>query len=440
MKKYWDNGKLRVTDNGHYFANGDTPFFLLADTAWTLFQRLDKREAAVFLRNRKDKGFNTIYAVLINFQTRTNSAFDIQSGQTVEEIMVDAAYWDNILDIVVMAEDMGLYMGLLPVWGNVVKNKHLRTDNMGAYMGFIASKFSKFKNIIWIAGGDCRGDVEHDVWQMMGIQLKQYFPNCLVGYHPFGRTCSSYWFQDAPWLDFHMFQSGHRRTDQRNLNAWDETASKEPWHGEESFKYVYAEYGKTPLRPVLDGEPSYEQILQGLHNPAEPYWQDHHVRRYAYWSAFAGAAGHVYGHNSIIQFYGAGGEAVYGVKETWDKSIHDIGSAQMGFLKGLMEKASFQDCHTMQNVLADPTGQNQDDNLLALGNSQCVLCYSYSGRDIAFNGNINGIYDAYWFDPISGAYSYFGEYQVKNATFTPPDKKSGWNDWVLVLNAPMTQA
>jgi hypothetical protein len=27
------------------------------------------------------------------------------------------------------------------------------------------------------------------------------------------------------------------------------------------------------------------------------------VRRYAYWSVFAGSCGHTYGHNAIMQFY-----------------------------------------------------------------------------------------------------------------------------------------
>jgi hypothetical protein len=435
MGKYWENGNLRISENGRYFLNGDTPFFLLADTAWTLFQKLYKDEATIYLRNRKDKNFNTIFSVLINFQSRNNSAFDLKDGKSISDIISDDDYWNHITKIVTMAEDLGLYMGLLPVWGNVVMNKHLRVDNMDEYISFIADKFEHFKNIIWIVGGDCRGDFEHNVWQLMGKLLKQKMPNRLVGYHPFGRTSSSYWFQDADWLDFHMFQSGHRRTNQRNLNAWDEIAAKEPWHGEESFRYVYADYEKTPPRPILDGEPSYEQILQGLHNPDEPYWQDHHVRRYAYWSTFAGAAGHVYGHNSIIQFYGTGGSAQYGVKEEWDKSIHDIGSSQMQFLKVLLENSDFQNCIPMQHILTDPAGLTQEDNILALGNDRVVLCYSYSGRAISFNDSINGSYNAYWFDPISGSYSYIGEFNVENATLTPPDKKNGWNDWVLVLHS-----
>ena len=41
------------------------------------------------------------------------------------------------------------------------------------------------------------------------------------------------------------------------------------------------------LKPVLDAEPSYEGIPQGLHDPAQPRWRDCDVRRYGYWSVFA---------------------------------------------------------------------------------------------------------------------------------------------------------
>lgn len=192
---------------------------------------------------------------------------------------------------------------------------------------------------------------------------------------------------------------------------------------------VNADYFKTPTRPVLDGEPSYEQIPQGFHKPEEPYWQDHHVRRYAYWSALAGAVGHVYGHNSIIQFYGTGGEAVYGVKETWEKSIHD----SMKCLKVLLENSDFTYSFPAQEIVADPSGSSQEENLLALSNEKYILCYSYSGRAIVFNEKVADFYDGYWVDPLCGSRSYFGSFEIKNATFSPPNKKTSWNDWVLFL-------
>ena len=57
--KAWEYGKLRVSDNRKYLCNGDRPFFWLGDTAWLMFAKLTEEEAAVYLRNRKEKGYTS---------------------------------------------------------------------------------------------------------------------------------------------------------------------------------------------------------------------------------------------------------------------------------------------------------------------------------------------------------------------------------------------
>ena len=90
------------------------------------------------------------------------------------------------------------------------------------------------------------------------------------------------------------------------------------------------------MKPVLDGEPSYEKIPQGLHDPNEPLWQDFDCRRYAYWSVFAGAFGHTYGHNDIMQFHRPGTGGAYGAHTPWYEALNDPGFNQMKYLKNLM--------------------------------------------------------------------------------------------------------
>ena len=75
--------------------------------------------------------------------------------------------------------------------------------------------------------------------------------------------------------------------------------------------YVDSATVRQPLRPVLDGEPNYEDIPQGLHSDLEPRWNDLDIRRYAYWSVFAGSCGHTYGHNAIMQFVRPGVNGAY---------------------------------------------------------------------------------------------------------------------------------
>jgi hypothetical protein len=42
-----------------------TPFFYLGDTAWELFHRLNRQEAALYLKDRAAKGFTVIQAVAL---------------------------------------------------------------------------------------------------------------------------------------------------------------------------------------------------------------------------------------------------------------------------------------------------------------------------------------------------------------------------------------
>ena len=154
-----------------------------------------------------------------------------------------------------MAEELGLYMGILPVWGSsIVKGQYLTMENVDAYMDFILKRYNNYNNIIWIVGGDVRGSVNESLFNRMGERMKSTNPDRLVGYHPFGRTSSSIWLHEKEWLDFNMFQSGHRRYDQASLGEWDDNVITEEYFGEDNYKYVQKDYDKLPAKPTIDGE------------------------------------------------------------------------------------------------------------------------------------------------------------------------------------------
>ena len=69
---------LRVAADGRHLLRADgRPFFYLADTAWSLFHRLTREEADLYLRNRAAKGFTVIQAVALseNDGLRTPNAY-----------------------------------------------------------------------------------------------------------------------------------------------------------------------------------------------------------------------------------------------------------------------------------------------------------------------------------------------------------------------------
>lgn len=435
----WERGPLTVSGNGRYFLCGEEPFFFLGDTAWLLFHRLTPEESYLYLKNRKELGYNVILADFIHTAGQQNRAGDsaLISGDPARPD-TEGGFWEHVDAVVEMARELGLFMGLLPVWGSsLVKSGCLNMENVDAYMEFVLKRYHDCPHIIWIAGGDVRGDTACDVFRRMGKLMKQDRPDRLVTYHPFGRTSSSLWFHEEEWLDFNLFQSGHRRYDQTRMQEWDDNTAKEGWFGEDSWRYVERDLLKTPVKPVLDGEPSYEWILQGLHDKSQPYWKAADVRRYAYWSVFAGAAGHVYGHNSIMQFYrDTAEEGAFGARYLWTDAIHHPGGAQMIHLKKLFERVGFENGRPAGEYLLCGQGERYD-RISVFAGEDFLMAYTVNGRkmDLSLEAFVGKNMEAYWMDPVTGIYTYAGTVAGgENVSFTPPQREDG-EDIVLLLQA-----
>jgi len=440
----WDNGRLVVSENGRFLQHENgKPFFWQGDTAWLLFQKLNHSEVETYLEDRRQKRFNVIQAVVLfelplknvygdNALVDNDPARPLTTPGNNPEIESEYDYWDHVDFIIDKAAQKGLYIAIVPAWGSIVKSGQLTVRSARPYGQWLAKRYENKPNIIWINGGDIRGDSYTDVWQMLGMTLHQADPNHLMTFHPFGRTQSSTWFHNENWLDFNMFQSGHRRYDQ--ARPTDDLAT---WKGEDNWKYVREDYAKTPPKPTIDGEPSYENIPQGLHDPNEPYWQAKDVRRYAYWSVFAGAFGHTYGNNAVMQMYKPGsGRGAYGPRNYWYEAIDDPGAGQMQYLKALMLSRPFSERLFDASVIAGDNGMEYDYVIATRGESYAFI-YTYTGRafDISL-GKITGEkVKAWWYNPRNGKAELLGHFANKGVRrFDPPSRKQNGNDWVLVLD------
>src|SRR3546814_4749129 len=78
----------------------------------------------------------------------------------------------------------------------------------------LAERYGDKPNIVWLNGGDTLGNENTETWQVLGRTIKAADPRHLMTIHPFGRTDSSWTFHREAWLDFNMFQSGHRRSEE----------------------------------------------------------------------------------------------------------------------------------------------------------------------------------------------------------------------------------
>ena len=131
--------KLRVSENGRYLMQGDSPFFWLGDTAWLMLQKLDREDMGIYLRNRAEKGYNVIQTVLVHtLPGVSESGCSLAPG--IKNV-TDKAYWEFVDEAVELAEEMGIYLGLLPSWGSLVKDGILNRDNITEYAEFLGKRY-----------------------------------------------------------------------------------------------------------------------------------------------------------------------------------------------------------------------------------------------------------------------------------------------------------
>ncbi|MGB8226048.1 MAG: DUF4038 domain-containing protein [Sedimentisphaerales bacterium] len=436
----WDNGKLVVSENGRYLQHDNgKPFFWLGDTCWLLVQKLNRDEIKTYFADRKAKGFNVVQTVIVQMLTDKTVYDDspIVDGDitklnvTAGSDFADAAqydYWDHVDYAIETAAANGIYLAVAPMWSHTVRRTPITKEQAEVYASAVAERLKNKPNIIWLNGGAGKGDVDTDVWQAIGAAIKKNDPNHLMTFHPFGRTQSSTWFNDAAWLNFNMFVSGHRRYDQ------DDSPKK---YGEDNWRYVLEDLSKTPRKPTLDGEPSYEAIPQGLHDVNQPYWTADDVRRYAYWSVFAGACGHTYGQNAVRQVYKKGEiKPSSAPKRFFVESLDDAGACQMQYVKNLILSRPYFDRVNDQSLVADDEGEKYDRVLVTKG-KDFLMAYTYTGREFKLKlGRISGKeVVAWWFNPRTGEATKLGNYKNKGSkSFDPPGEKANGNDWVLVLD------
>jgi hypothetical protein len=432
--------QLKISANKRFFSTADgKPFFWLGDTGWLLFIKCKREDALQYLDDRKQKGYNVIQVMLVHDINLGVNAYGDSSLHNKDvskpvitpdksfEKPAEYDFWDHVDYIIDEAAKRGIYMALVPVWGGNIK--HVSVVQAKTYAAFLANRYKNKSNIIWLNGGDIKGGDALDKWNAIGRTIRSIDKNHLITFHPRGRNSSSAWFHNESWMDFNMFQSGHRSYVQ-------DTSSNETLHyGEDNWKYVNDDYKLKPVKPTFDGEPSYEDIPYGLHEANQPYWKDYEIRRYAYWSVFAGACGFTYGHNSVMQFYTPGDSGIsFFPKIKWQDGLKAQGAGQMQHLKKLILSKGYYERVPAQELVID--NGKRYERVAATKGKDYALFYVYNGRKfkIATNKLKFNTSKASWFNPRTGEKEIITEH--KNTTinnYDPPGEKENGNDWVLIL-------
>ena len=438
-QKPWDNGKLMISSNNRYlqFENG-SPFFWLGDTGWLVPQHLDRSEVEYYFNKCRRAGYNMVQIQVMD----AVPSYNIYGQQSLpygwDFTKADPegvySYWDHLDYIVRKAEQNGIYIGMVAIWGSQVQSGNINAEQAKAYGKFLAERYKNNPNIIWIMGGDIQGNIHPEVWNALATSIKSIDNKHLMTFHPRGRYTSAKWWSKASWMDFHTFQSGHRKYGQRMGNKeYPIPDSTE----EDNWMYVDSTWAYKPIKPVLDDEPSYEDIPKGLHDANEARWQDYDVRRYAYWSVFAGSCGHTYGHNVIMQMLKPGYPTGYGSDGTvkaWYQGLEDPGYNQMQYLSDLMLSFPYFERIPDQSIIVGKNGMKYD-RLIATRGKDYLMVYNYNSNFMKIDlRKISGKKKLlWWFNPSDGAISFIGTADNTIITMSPQiEKTDKINDRVLI--------
>jgi hypothetical protein len=424
---------LRVSDNHRFLVQtGGRPFFWLADTAWEIFHRLKLEEADRYFRDRAKKGFTVVQAVAVSELdgSRAPNAYgdlpftDGDPGRPVTN------YWDTVDAMVDRANALGLVVGLLPCWGGYWHDGNppmFNPQNARTYGEWIGRRY-RDRKIVWILGGDrhVENDLQRETIRAMAAGLRAGDGGRhLMTFHPRGGASSADDFHSEPWLDFNMRQSGH----DVNYNLYVEGMTRD--------------YARTPVKPVLDGEPIYENHPIAFRQDTFGHSTAADVRRAFYWDVFSGGCGHTYGNHAMWQMAAPGHDPINNPLTTWVEALDSPGASQMGFGRQLIESRPFlsrvpdESIIVPAKVVTSVPGRGIR-RFTATRDSEgsYAMVYVPLGREFMVRMDcVKGPkVRAWWFDPRTGKSTKIGEFPASwTRSFISPDPGE-LLDWVLVLD------
>lgn len=449
------HGQIKVSPDQRYLSTTDgKPFFWLGDTDWEMVHRLTREEIAEFIDTRKQQGYNVLQVVAlaeVNGIRQPNRYGDYPlNNEDPTQLLVTPGsdpkdeyqydYWDHLDYLVNQASDNGIYIGLLPTWGDKIAQlwgdgpRIFTVENAEAYGRLLATRYKNNWNILWILGGDrpavySKENKEIDdrpIYRAMAKGIEGVLGSeAFLTYHPAGGPKSTSQFvQEEAWMDMNAFQSGHGA---RETEAWD---------------WVKRDLALKPLKPTLDMEPCYEDHpvnpWDGKWTRARGYFDAYDVRARVYRGVFAGACGVTYGHHQIWQFLNTAlyppiniGDTVIG----WQKASRAQAAGEMQHLKNLMLSRPYFTRVGDQSIITSDTGKDYRDLIVSTIDSgrSYAMVYFPKGRTARLDlRRISGSKkNVWWYDVRTGRATSAGTASGSSRTFTPPDKTT---DWVLVVD------
>lgn len=432
-----DAQRLVVHEDGRYLVTEDgEPFFWMADTAWELFHRCNREEATAYLEKRVSQGFNVVQAVALAEidGLNTPNPYGDRPLLNNDPTRPNDAYFEHVDYVINKADELGIYIALLPTWGDKVNTESwgvgpvvFNPENASVFGEWIGNRYKDYDNIVWIIGGDRNPRENSDdiaIWNNMAEGIAAGaggYQNTLMSFHPQPKEegGSSTWFHNTKWLDFNMHQTGH-------------CANKG------TYKHIEHDYALSPTKPVLDGEPLYENHPNCFNAKELGYSTSEDIRRIMYWNVFAGAFGQTYGCHAVWQMWQPGREPINQPLGPWHVSLNLPMANQVRHLKKLMLSRPFLSRIPDQSMIVE-TQEEYEDYASATRDNEGRYAMIYLPNGGIKHLDLTTLSDnelvTWWYDPRTG-HSFSGEKLKKGNKVKVEAPTSGTaHDWVLVVDS-----
>jgi hypothetical protein len=300
-------GHVEISPNNRYFVYADgTSFFWLGDTSWNLNSLragLDEGSNGIpfyeYVQDRKAKNF-TVIQTRFFWLVRPNEggfAFTDNPNDNGSFDELNPSHFQSLDTRIQEVWNGGFVIAAHPTW---FSKQYVLTADAQSISRYILARYGAY-NLVWSLSGEYQYSYDNEDyswttadWVNLGNFVQGYNAYAHpVTVHPSsrkdwenlvpgaGQQSSSGEFHSEPWLDHNWLQTGHRLGQLRNIPH-----------------RVGIDYGKTPVKPVVDSESWYED-----HNRFGPPPTEAHIRWEMWAAVLNGAAGYTYGAVGLWTFY-----------------------------------------------------------------------------------------------------------------------------------------
>lgn len=335
-------GRLRIDPTNTYFIKDGKPFFLLSDTIWMAFQKMNLDAWEELVRTRREQGFNALQMSVLPvvhdnaLGKKDLFPFPMKNGM-YDFSSPNNAYFDRAEQMLQIMRRYGMIPFLHLFWVDYIPDtrnaaRYPEATLPEAYIApltrYFVGRFKKYEPIYSVSG-DTLFETERVVsyYRKVFDVLQEEDPTGLttMHLHPDGNPpevlCAH------PQYHFYAYQSAHN-------------VSSEKGYGQSTMLRLSKLFReKTHKKPVVNTEPCYEG-----HGFGGRYGRfgSFDVRRAIWQSLLSGAnAGISYGAHGIWQVYEAGdvfkNTAVSGMPYAWRTALNFEGAWDAGFAKWLYE-------------------------------------------------------------------------------------------------------